>query len=496
LQFAQVWYLRWKVAGEVFREHGAMPCRRIDIGWQELLPVTHDEASLLFATDLWNHIAYCDAFKFVARSSEVETAITSPDRNQELFAYREVINYGLPSQSAKSKLESALARISPRPKVVLAGVVQSRAALVAMHLRLGVLPRLWRFSAKLTAQPVNASLRGKLSFSSISGGGFAEFLGSSISRHLPTVYLEGFSDLCTQTFSENILPKPPRVIFTNTLLHRSEQFKLWSATFVSQGKTKLLSGQHGGGYGVYKYQNWSEIYEHSVADEFLSWAKVTSSSTDLGTCVQADSNPYRPNFKGNLLVVLGPVTRQQNNFTLGNTHCNSSYYTMLKQFLFSLKTDLLPSVVIRPKNASAISKPARLSTKQISEVLDGFENLDAGRQSLEQSLSSCRLAVVTYNETTIPTNMMNGYPTIALWDPKYVRLNLQAEIVYHQMHEAKILFYSPQLAAEHITQIWPDVEGWWNSAQVRLARENYCNHYAHRVRFPALTVASVIADNL
>jgi putative transferase (TIGR04331 family) len=496
LQFAQVWYLRWKVASEVVREHGAMPCRRIDIGWQELLPVTHDEASLLFATDLWNHIAYCDAFKFVARSSQVETAVASPDRNQELFEYREVINYGLPGQSAKSKLESVLAKISPRPKVVLAGVVQSRAALVAMHLRLGVLPRLWRFSAKLTPQPVNASLRGQLSFSGISGGGFAEFLGSSISRHLPTVYLEGFGDLCTQTFSENILPKPPRVIFTNTLLHRSEQFKLWSATFVIQGKTKLLSGQHGGGYGVYKYQNWSEIYENSVVDNFLSWAKGATSSVDLGTCVQADSNSYRPDFKGDLLVVLGPVTRQQNNFNLGNTHCNSSYYTMLKQFLFSLKTDLLPSVVIRPKNASAVSKPARLSTKQISEVLDGFENLDAGKQSLEQSLSSCRLAVVTYNETTIPTNMMNEFPTIALWDPKYVRLNSQAEIVYHQMHEAKILFYSPQLAAEHITQIWSDVEGWWNSAQVRLARENYCNHYAHRVRFPALTVASVIADNL
>ena len=142
LQFAQVWYLRWKVAGEVFREHDELNCRRIDVKWQELLPVTHDEASLLFATDIWNHIAYCDAFKFVARSSQVETVITSQDRNRELAEYRAVINYGLPSQSAKSKLESVLAKLSPRPKVVLAGVVQSRAALVAMHLRLGVLPRL------------------------------------------------------------------------------------------------------------------------------------------------------------------------------------------------------------------------------------------------------------------------------------------------------------------------------------------------------------------
>jgi putative transferase (TIGR04331 family) len=496
LQFAQVWYLRWKVAGEVFREHGAIPCRRIDIGWQELLPVTHDEASLLFATDLWNHIAYCDAFKFVARSSEVETVITSPDRNQELFEYREVINYGLPGQNAKSKLESVLAKISPRPKVVLAGVVQSRAALIAMHLRLGVLPRLWRFSAKLTPQPINASLRGQLSFSGISGGDFAEFLGSSISRHLPTVYLEGFGDLCTQTFSENILPKPPRVIFTNTLLHRSEQFKLWSATFVSQGKTKLLSGQHGGGYEVTRFVSWGEEFELSVIDKFLSWGKIGFESSVAPACVQSISESFKPSKYGDLIVVLGPITRNSDIYGMLGVQSNSSYLKFLDKFLSLLSDEVRSQTIVRPKSASQVRKPARVSSSQAKNIFSTHTKIDGGDVGLNQRLKSCRLAVVTYNETTIPTNMMNGFPTIALWDPKYVRLNSQAEMVYHQMHEAKILFYSPQLAAEHITQIWPDVEGWWNSAQVRLARENYCNHYARRVRFPALTVALVIADNL
>ncbi|MFZ9513372.1 MAG: hypothetical protein ACO28U_07435, partial [Ilumatobacteraceae bacterium] len=273
LQFAQVWYLRWKVAGEVFREHGALPCRRIDVSWQDLLPVTHDEASLLFATDIWNHIAYCDAFDFVAKSNFGQQRIDSPQRNRELSEYRTLINFGLPSQSAKSKLEAVLAKISPRPKVVLAGVVQSRAALIAMHLRLGALPRLWRFSAKLTPQPINESLRDQINLSLSTTGGFADFLAMSISRHLPTVYLEGFEDLKNQTFSENVLTKPPRAIFTNTLLHRSEQFKLWSATFVAQGKTKLFSGQHGGGYGLSRFPNWSELNEHAIVDGFLGWGK-------------------------------------------------------------------------------------------------------------------------------------------------------------------------------------------------------------------------------
>jgi putative transferase (TIGR04331 family) len=496
LQFAQVWYLRWKVAGEVFRDHGALSCRQIDVGWQDLLPVTHDEASLLFATDIWNHIAYCDAFDFVAKSSVDQERIDSPERHRELAEYRSVINFGLPSQSAKSKIEVVLAKISPRPKVVLAGVVQSRAALVAMHLRLGVLPRLWRFSAKLTPQPINENLRDQIRLPVMSTGGFAEFLAKSISRHLPTVYLEGFENLSKQTLSENVLSKPPRAIFTNTLLHRSEQFKLWSATFVAQGKTKLFSGQHGGGYGLSKFPNWSELNEHAIVDAFLGWGKFKISSIDIGACVQADSDDYEPNYSGKLLIVLGPVTRQQNNFKLGNVHCNSSYYKIINDFLQTLDAQVWPSVRIRPKVANARGKPARVSVGQISEIFGESIKLDLGLESLERSLSESRLAVVTYNETTIPANLIANFPTVALWDPKYVRLNDRASSVYDELQKAKILFHSPIDAAQHISDIWSDVGDWWNSEVVQSARLNYCDHYAHRVRFPALTVASVIADSL
>ncbi|MFZ9648229.1 MAG: LIC12162 family transferase [Ilumatobacteraceae bacterium] len=496
LQFAQVWYLRWKVAGEVFREHGALPCRRIDVSWQDLLPVTHDEASLLFATDIWNHIAYCDAFDFVAKSNFGQQRIDSPQRNRELSEYRTLINFGLPSQSAKSKLEAVLAKISPRPKVVLAGVVQSRAALVAMHLRLGILPRLWRFSAKLTPQPINESLRDQINLSLGSTGGFAEFLAKSVSRHLPTVYLEGFKNLTEQTFSENILTKPPRAIFTNTLLHRSEQFKLWSATFVAQGKTKLFSGQHGGGYGVSRFVGWSEEYELAVVDKFLSWARVSDRKNTEACCVQVQLEEPTPANDGNLLVVLGPVTRNSDIYGMLVVQSNSNYFKLLADFVRALPNHVLTQTLVRPKNASVTRKPARVGADQILNIFDRNIEIDFGGQSLNQRLAKSRLAVVTYNETTIPTNLMANFPTVALWDPNYVRLNDRAAAVYEELLKAKILFHSPTDAAKHISAIWSDVDSWWNSEIVQTARLNFCEHYAYKVRFPALTVASVIADNL
>jgi putative transferase (TIGR04331 family) len=496
LQFAQVWYLRWKVAGEVFREHGALPCRRIDVSWQDLLPVTHDEASLLFATDIWNHIAYCDAFDFVAKTSSDQKKIDSPERNRELAEYRVLINFGLPSQSAKSKLESVLAKISPRPKVVLAGVVQSRAALIAMHLRLGALPRLWRFSAKLTPQPINESLRDQINLSLGSTGGFAEFLAKSVSRHLPTVYLEGFKNLTEQTFSENILTKPPRAIFTNTLLHRSEQFKLWSATFVAQGKTKLFSGQHGGGYGVSRFVGWSEEYELAVVDKFFSWARVSNRKNTEACCVQVQLEEPTPANDGNLLVVLGPVTRNSDIYGMLVVQSNSNYFKLLADFVRALPNHVLTQTLVRPKNASVTRKPARVGADQILNIFDRNIEIDFGGQSLNQRLAKSRLAVVTYNETTIPTNLMVNFPTIALWDPNYVRLNDRAAAVYEKLLKAKILFHSSTDAAQHISAIWSDVDSWWNSEIVQTARLNFCEHYAYKVQFPALTVASVIADNL
>jgi putative transferase (TIGR04331 family) len=496
LQFAQVWYLRWKVAGEVFHEHGALACRRIDVSWQDLLPVTHDEASLLFATDIWNHIAYCDAIDFVAKTNSDQKKIDSPERNRELAEYRTLINFGLPSQSAKSKLEAVLAKISPRPKVVLAGVVQSRAALIAMHLRLGALPRLWRFSAKLTPQPINESLRDQINLSLGSTGGFAEFLAKSVSRHLPTVYLEGFKNLTEQTFSENILTKPPRAIFTNTLLHRSEQFKLWSATFVAQGKTKLFSGQHGGGYGVSRFVGWSEEYELAVVDKFFSWARVSNRKNTEACCVQVQLEEPTPANDGNLLVVLGPVTRNSDIYGMLVVQSNSNYFKLLADFVRALPNHVLTQTLVRPKNASVTRKPARVGADQILNIFDRNIEIDFGGQSLNQRLAKSRLAVVTYNETTIPTNLMVNFPTIALWDPNYVRLNDRAAAVYEKLLKAKILFHSSTDAAQHISAIWSDVDSWWNSEIVQTARLNFCDHYAYKVQFPALTVASVIADNL
>ena len=120
--------------------------------------------------------------------------------------------------------------------------------------------------------------------------------------------------------------------------------------------------------------------------------------------------------------------------------------------------------------------------------------IDTGGLSLSEKQSQNRLSIVTYNETTIPTNLLVGYPTVALWDPKYVRLVSSAKNIYGSLLTAKILHHSPESAAQHLVDVWDDIDAWWTSEEVLQARETFCENFARRSKFPALTVAKALAD--
>ena len=492
-QFAQVLHMRLRVAEFVVENYQDIEITKLDLNWQELLPVTHDEASLLFATDVWNHHIYVEALNFVTKSATENVLVSSPQRNRELLEYRQQVNFGLPNPQAKSKLESVLEKLSPNPKVVLAGVVQSKLALVVMHLRLRALPRLWRFSSKLSVHPIDQIRRQSLNVSKRSVDLFDGFLRSLISTNLPTIYFEGFKEL-QQEVSEMQLKKHPKMIFSNTLLHRNEQFKVWSAEHVAAGKTKLCSGQHGGGYGVKRLAPWTEMYEVSSLDHFLTWGWSNGSEVVVQSCVQSHHKKFKTNKSGGLLIVLGPTTRNSDEYGMLWVQSNSSYLETVVGLVNRLPKKIRERTLVRPKNARSLSKPARVSGEQISEILGNDVQIDFGSKGLNETQSQNRLSIVTYNESSFPSNLMVNHPTVAVWDPKFVQLRPSAQVTFDRLFEVKILHYSAESAAQHVQQIWDDIDSWWQSPKVIEARDLFCEGFARRKNFPALAVAEALAD--
>ena len=171
-----------------------------------------------------------------------------------------------------------------------------------------------------------------------------------------------------------------------------------------------------------------------------------------------------------------------------------SFFGDLNVLRNSLPKFILDHTLVRPNNAIAVGKPACDSPPLISELLGNLVEIDTGGSSLSEMQSQNRLSVVTYNETTIPTNLLAGYPTVAMWDPNYVRLTTAASIVYDELFKAKILHYTPESAAQHIADIWENVDLWWTSEEVLQARETFCENFARHSKFPALEIAKALAD--
>ena len=75
-----------------------------------------------------------------------------------------------------------------------------------------------------------------------------------------------------------------------------------------------------------------------------------------------------------------------------------------------------------------------------------------------------------------------------------MRLVSSAKNIYGSLLTAKILHHSPESAAQHLVDVWDDIDAWWTSEEVLQARETFCENFARRSKFPALTVAKALAD--
>ena len=226
----------------------------------------------------------------------------------------------------------------------------------------------------------------------------------------------------------------------------------------------------------------------------MSWGWSDDSKIVTPTCVQSHHEIFKPNRNGGVLIVLGPITRNSDIYGMLGVQSNSAYLDNLKKLVTLLPESIRNQTMIRPKNASSIGKPARVSGQQIFKIFDGAVEIDFGSVGLSETLSGNRMSVVTYNETTVPNNLMAGYPMIIFWDAKYEQLKLHANIFYEQLLSAKILHHTPESAAQHIADIWENVDLWWTSEEVLQARETFCENFARHSKLPALEVAKALAD--
>ena len=88
-----------------------------------------------------------------------------------------------------------------------------------------------------------------------------------------------------------------------------------------------------------------------------------------------------------------------------------------------------------------------------------------------------KIIVCTYFSTSFCEAMISG-PTILLLKPGNSIFNEEFELLHENLKKVKILFEDPILASKHLNKIWKNVDNWWESGDVKIARENFVKKVA------------------
>jgi len=325
---------------------------------------------------------------------------------------------------------------------------------------------------------------------------FESFLYSIIPNQLPKVYLEGYKVTISQ-MGDLRLPKYPKLIWTSNSHYIDDVFKIWTASKVENG-TCLVIGQHGGNYGIGKWL-FGEDHEIAICDAFLSWGWTDYHKSKIKPIGQLKhKKPFNvDHFKQDGILLVTTMVPQQSYQLFSCTIAGQWLYYLNDQFRF---IEGLPELL---KNKLTVRlMPYDWGWDQFDRWNDKYPHIkiDNGISNIDEQIKKCRIYVASYNATAYLESFTMNVPTVIFWDPNFWEIRDSAIPFFNELKRVKIFHETPEAAALHISQVWNNLEAWWNSKEVvevvNLFKKEYCDSSNKLVDKLESTLQQVMSDNV
>lgn len=297
-----------------------------------------------------------------------------------------------------------------------------------------------------------------------------------VTTALPICLAEGLPQL--KQAVECYFPVQPKTIASGMAWVADDAFKLWSAQASDRG-ARLVSAQHGGGYGMRQCPPLSERVEHDVADQFLGWARHDAESRHI---VKLPVPPHfyhkqRTSTTRQLLLYVGTAEArypcQIQSVPMGAMMLE--YLGRQADFLAGLIPELRRHCLVRPNPSDLGWRGEARVKRQVPWVI--FD--DFSRTYLER-LREARLVVIDNLNTTFLQSMASGVPTILVWDPEVWSLNDGVQEDFARLEDVGVYFHDPVQAAKKVAGVWQDPLGWWATDPVAAAVNDFLDKYFNR----------------
>ena len=295
---------------------------------------------------------------------------------------------------------------------------------------------------------------------------FEKFLVSSIFKHIPYVYLEGFSHLRKEVLKINFYAD---TIFTANAHIHCELFKLWCAEQIKANKSKIIISSHGGSIPSKKASFYSK-HEEKISHKAVVWYKPIR----VGQ-VRISANKFL-SLKKNKAKKINDVTligldAGMFAFGMGSGPKSSSMledFSHKVEFIKNISSDVFTHIKVFPYPNSPWNLQKRLVDIFGGGVISKLKNYNS-------VITNSKIIVCLYPQTTFSDAMFSETPTILLYDKRYWDFPPEFDDLLIQLEQAKIVFSDPLLAANHISNVFDNVDKWWEYKVTIEARKKFFN---------------------
>jgi len=302
---------------------------------------------------------------------------------------------------------------------------------------------------------------------------FQQMLRTLLPSHFPTLYLEGYQAARARFAGARQAP----IIASGYGWSGDEGLK-FSAAHAAEAGSRLVSVQHGGGYGAYRSAPYEE-HERRISDYFLAWGWADERMRNCANIVnprfpQLEDRRRRSAPANTVVFVTTAQPRFLQRFQSGPVGSQwDDYFDWQDRFLTHISGELRSLVCFRPY-------PVKYGHRGERRVHRWFPSMewDDARAFDYEKLVAARMVVIDHFGTVSLEALAANIPTILFWDPDRWEVRPEVEAYFDRLRQAEVLWDSPEGAAEKLATVYPEPGQWWNSDRVQAARTEFVSRQA------------------
>ena len=471
--FIDVVFGRFECVRHAALSYPKIECELYSYQLSDWCPLNFTEFWSDFCTDEWNEVLLSEIIKYqkLDFSENVRVCVTrnaTPSTERGVAKSLKKIGTFFLSMYSTAFQGAGTGVFFVAPYVSLLTIFK-------LQLSMGQFPLLGLPVIETKSSPCDLGMRKEL-LPETDDTNFEGFLNILLPHLLPKIYLEDFTYCKKQILKRcSVVPK---AIFTANAFQADDIFKIWASENVGYG-VPLIIGQHGGNFGVAKH-NQSEDHQLNTSKYFTTWGWAKEGHENivqLPSMQLSSRSSVTPKNHGQIIHIMSSLPRyfysHQSIPVAGQV---LSYIEDQLKFFGSLDSRQSKCLKIRLDLSGG---ERSWDVTKILRIHGYDQKIDSSTSTLRESLMQSKLCICTHNATVFLETLAMNFPTIVFWNPVYYEINDDAKPFFDMLREAGILFHCPEAAAAKVNSIEDNIEQWWYSDSVQMARKKFCEQYAH-----------------